>query len=459
MTNTANFAIGSTPCSVNPNIGPFKGTLDEVRFYNRACREAEIFKMTVTDLPVFAVSTQKLILERNFATQTITVFDQIQNGVTYSLTSDPEIPSFITNSFNTTNGTLTLNPVLDSLGYVVYTITATANGETYSKEVEISVRNDAPVVTNPIPDYQVYEDNGVFQVNPDVISVFTDPEGDALSYSVVSSDPGNVTGSINNNSIFITVAPDYYGIVDITVTASDGSASATDVFQLEILSVNDAPIFTLSQNSMTLVQNFTGTETITVIPGTVPANETSQVVNYTITPATYANVSINASTGEVSITSIAGLYGTQELTIVASDGQTLNYLYYLPFNLTINRVNAAPTDIQLSNQQVAENNEGTTWIGEFSSTDADDFSGFSYALVAGEGDTDNALFFFSGGEYLSQILIHCIPMLPSTSKIERIIQCAFEPPTHWVEFSKSRLTLQLSMVMMHPIQSQLTSIV
>ena len=58
--------------------------------------------------------------------------------------------------------------------------------------------------------------------------------------------------------------------------------------------------------------------------------------------------------------------------------------------------NEAPTDISLSNSSVAENQPVDTAVGDFSTTDPDTGNTFTYTLMAGTGDTDNASFNISG---------------------------------------------------------------
>ncbi|RLA74710.1 MAG: cadherin repeat domain-containing protein, partial [Epsilonproteobacteria bacterium] len=59
-------------------------------------------------------------------------------------------------------------------------------------------------------------------------------------------------------------------------------------------------------------------------------------------------------------------------------------------------VNEAPTDIALSSNTVAENSATGTAIGTLSNTDVDTGNTYTYSLVSGAGDTDNALVSISG---------------------------------------------------------------
>src|SRR5215211_11866 len=63
---------------------------------------------------------------------------------------------------------------------------------------------------------------------------------------------------------------------------------------------------------------------------------------------------------------------------------------------TVGPANAAPTDIQLSNTSVAENQPSGTNVGSFSTTDPDAGDTHTYSLVSGTGDADNGSFQISG---------------------------------------------------------------
>ena len=72
----------------------------------------------------------------------------------------------------------------------------------------------------------------------------------------------------------------------------------------------------------------------------------------------------------------------------------------VPFDqvLTISVIpsNKAPTDIALSASTIAENEPANATIGSFSTTDPNDADTFSYTLVTGTGDADNAAFSIDG---------------------------------------------------------------
>jgi gliding motility-associated-like protein len=64
--------------------------------------------------------------------------------------------------------------------------------------------------------------------------------------------------------------------------------------------------------------------------------------------------------------------------------------------ITIANVNDAPTNISASASSVAENSASGTTVATLSATDADAAETFTYTLVSGTGDTDNASFSITG---------------------------------------------------------------
>src|SRR6185503_20654601 len=117
----------------------------------------------------------------------------------------------------------------------------------------------------------------------------------------------------------------------------------SQTFMLTVNSVNDAPAFTLS-GDVNVNEDFAVSQQVTVSPMSVPADEMSQVVTYSLSPASvsFANVSINSSTGEVMITSVANANGSQIFTVTANDGQSQNNMSSQTFTLNVSSVNDAP---------------------------------------------------------------------------------------------------------------------
>jgi hypothetical protein len=85
------------------------------------------------------------------------------------------------------------------------------------------------------------------------------------------------------------------------------------------------------------------------------------------------------------------------LKFVDDQGNSSRYYIYQSIDMCSGILcNEAPTDITLSVATIAENNAIGDVIGTLSTTDPDVGNSFTYSLVSGTGDTDNAAFTING---------------------------------------------------------------
>ena len=78
----------------------------------------------------------------------------------------------------------------------------------------------------------------------------------------------------------------------------------------------------------------------------------------------------------------------------------------------------APSTSDLSNNSIEENVAANTVVGTFSTTDPDTGDTFTYQLVAGTGDTDNAAFTIVG----DQLRINSSPDFETQSSYSILVQ-------------------------------------
>ncbi|WP_299775948.1 tandem-95 repeat protein [uncultured Tateyamaria sp.] len=126
-----------------------------------------------------------------------------------------------------------------------YTVEDGNGGEsTASVSVVVHGTNDAPVLAIVLPDQSSAEDEAVSFALP--ANAFTDVDGDALTLSATLADgtalPGWLEFDAASGSFSGTPPQDFNDIVNVMVTASDGSLSASSAFALDITPVNDAPV-------------------------------------------------------------------------------------------------------------------------------------------------------------------------------------------------------------------------
>lgn len=152
--------------------------------------------------------------------------------------------------FNSSTGQLSGTPSISDGGIYSNIIIKVNDGRggkaqlpTFS--IEVTGGNNAPIIESPIPDQTVQEKN-TYSYN--VSSHFSDPDGDPLTYTINALLNGNPIGGFtigNDGQISsITIPIGYVGsILTITVTASDGTQSVSDTFNVTITNHSDVQIF------------------------------------------------------------------------------------------------------------------------------------------------------------------------------------------------------------------------
>ncbi len=116
-------------------------------------------------------------------------------------------------------------------GAATVTVTATdPGGLSAEQSFTVTVSNRAPEVSDPIPDAEVHVGE---TVDVDLSGHFADPDGDDLSYAASSSDDGVATVAVTGDTVAVTGVGT--GSAEVTVTASDGSLSATQTFVATIV--------------------------------------------------------------------------------------------------------------------------------------------------------------------------------------------------------------------------------
>ena len=126
-----------------------------------------------------------------------------------------------------------------------YTVKDGNGGESDATvSVVVHGKNDVPVVSIPLPPQTSAEDEAVSFTLP--ANAFTDVDGDALTLSATllggAALPGWLVFDAVAGSFSGTPPQDFNGILNVMVTASDGSLSSSETFTLEITPVNDAPV-------------------------------------------------------------------------------------------------------------------------------------------------------------------------------------------------------------------------
>ena len=230
----------------------------DVRAFDGYTTGTDRFVLTVTAFQNVAPVVSTLLANQSVqetASRTYTFpsnafTDADGHSLTYTarLSSGALLPSWI--SFNASSRTFTFNPAYGSAG--IYDVRVTANdgnGGTVSDIFRVTVTNGpnrAPVVVVAIPNRTAREAVTTTYTVPSY--TFSDPDGNALTYSASFSTGGTLPSwiSFNPSTRLFTFSPSYgnAGTYDIRVTANDGNgATVSDVFRLTVTpGVNRQPV-------------------------------------------------------------------------------------------------------------------------------------------------------------------------------------------------------------------------
>lgn len=106
-------------------------------------------------------------------------------------------------------------------------------------EVNLST-NASPVIASPIEDIILREDDPEYNI-ADLDSIFSDVDGDSLSYSSQSNRLAVRVSIDEAHRLLVLLASDWFGDAEIILCASDGEFQVQDTLGISVLPVNDPP--------------------------------------------------------------------------------------------------------------------------------------------------------------------------------------------------------------------------
>ena len=183
--------------------------------------------------------------------------------------------------------------------------------------------NDAPVVAAAILDQANLEDTAWSYQVP--AGAFSDVDGDTLAYSATLGDGADLPSWLSFNAgtrTFSGTPPlNFAGTLSLKVTASDGSASVSDTFVLNVTAVNDTPVLSAAIPDQVSAEN--AAWSYQVASGAF-SDVDGTALTYSATlgdgAALPSWLSFNASTRTFSGTPPQNFAGTLNLKVTASDG-------------------------------------------------------------------------------------------------------------------------------------------
>ncbi|MEA5582347.1 DUF4347 domain-containing protein [Nodularia harveyana UHCC-0300] len=373
---------------------------------------------------------------------TVANYQTALRAITYTNSSDSPNTTPRTISFQVNDGSLDSTTVNRNIN-----VTAVNDApELTTTGSPLSYTENATIAIDPALAVSDVDSANLASATVSITSGFVVGE-DILSFTTQNG----ITGSYNNNTGVLsltgeaTVANYQTALRAITYTNSSDSPNTTPrtiSFQVNdgdlnsiagtrnviISTVNGAPEVTITGSPLSYIENATtAIDPAITVSDVDSANLASATVSITsgfvagedilsFTTQNGITGSYNSNTGVLSLTGAATVANYQTalraitytnssdspnttprtISFQVNDGSldstTVNR------NINITAVNDAPTDINLSNSAVSENEAIGTIVGNFSTIDPDTGDTFTYSLVTGTGGTDNASFTISGNQ-------------------------------------------------------------
>lgn len=176
--------------------------------------------------------------------------------------------------------------------------------------------NQAPIVANPISNQSATV--GAGNTNIDLSGVFSDADGDILTFSAASSTETVATTSVSGN--LLTLSPVSTGTCTITITANDGvNPPVNTTFTMTVNPAppaNTAPTVVATINEQVLTPSVTNARTFDMTQ--LFEDEDGDPLEFTATSSSIENVTISLNGNELTL-SPGNEAGSTTVTVTAND--------------------------------------------------------------------------------------------------------------------------------------------
>ena len=313
-------------------------------------------------------------------------------------------------SFSIVGEDLLSVPVFDHETKDSYSIrvrTTDANGLTYEETFTITVNDINETPTDSALSSTDIDENKFSGTTVGALTTTDIDDGDTFTYTLVTGtgDTDNGSFSISGSNLLSGVSfnhetKDSYS-VRVETTDSNGLSYAQS-FIITINDINETPT-DIALSSADIDENQASGTTVGDLSTTDEDDGDSFTYTLVAGSGDTDNISFSISGSDL-LSGVSFNHETKDsYTIRVRTTDSNGSSYEESFTITVNDVNEIPTDMALSSTNINENESSGTTVGTLSTTDVDDGDTFTYTLVSGTGDTDNASFSISGSDLLSGV--------------------------------------------------------
>ena len=265
------------------------------------------------------------------------------------------------------------------------TITVTArdpDGQSAQQDIAVTVPNRAPTPLDTIPSQTLLTGQ---TMELDMLSYFTDPDGDALTFAAASANAGVVSVETADNTV--TIAGVTPGATRVTVTATDPAGiSIQQMFAVTVPNREPVAIDSIPRQALEPGQ------TVTVDVSPFFNDPDGQALSFT---AASSNTGVVTTTLDGSSVTLAGVVpGAATITVTATDPGQLSARQR--FSVTVKAPNEAPEVVSTISDLRLTVGETRNWRGTNHFRDPD---GDPITYAAGSSNAAVVLAVVSGGEF------------------------------------------------------------
>ena len=316
----------------------------------------------VNDPPALSVSSSALTLAEDFGTFLIATTRTDIDSTTLTLTVVESASGIV--SVSTSSAGVQLRSTDNISGATTLTITLSDDSTSTSIQVSVIITavNDTPTLSVSTTALTLNEDFATTQL---ITVIRSDIENDTLTLSVAESMSNIVRVSTSSADVQVAPLLNANGQTTLTITVSDGQASASTHVVITVNAVNDPPTLTVSSNSISTVGGFSPITINTTASDVENAN-----ISFTVINANTGVVRVTTSTNAIILNNIPGASGQTVLTVsvVDSSGTTVTQSITVSVAIT---PSAAPVVTVSTNLISLQEDFGTSVIIQTTATDGD----------------------------------------------------------------------------------------
>ena len=228
--------------------------------------------------------------------------------------------------------------------------------------------------------------------NPGAANTFT--------YNLVSGtgDADNAAFNIDGDKLQASSSFDFEAKSSYSVrirSTDQGGLWTEKVFNISVTDVNESPT-DISLSASSIAENAGANATVGTLITTDP--DTANTFAYTLVSGTgdTDNAAFNIDGEKLRANRSFDFETKSNYSVRVRSTDQGGLWTEKVFTISLTDVNETPTNISLSANSIAENAGANAMVGTLSTTDSDSANTFTYTLVSGTGDSDNAVFNIDG---------------------------------------------------------------